>query len=193
MAQSVFARNKPATYYWREESNGEHFRSTSDKVVDVLGKFYKLNDFHTGQLQDAIENRLQQAEAGKLKPIDEVRKIESYPAGSIFEIKWDHLLLPYIPDKASGLIELKEVHVRLYYYQEPDKTRVPRDLLWGVGLHVHEKEIFSDTNQTRVAQNEQIDIAIDLHHEIGKSRWHVKELSALKSETSEGDEHERKH
>lgn len=191
MAQSVFERGEPAVYYWREEQNGKHIRSTSDKVVTTLSSLYPLNAFHVGQLQDEIEDRLRQAEAGKLRPIKEVRRIESYPGGSIFEIKWDHLMLPHVPDKASGLVELKKVHVRLYYYQEPDNTRTPKNSLWGVGLYVHEKEIFEDPNQTRVAQNKQIKVAIDLHDQISPSRWNVRELSAPELGKSEGDENER--
>lgn len=115
MSKSVYEVGRPATFFWREETQGKHIESAAAKIIARLGERYDLNQFLIDNLTTEIEQRLKRAERGKLRPILEVRKIVGQGAGTIFEIKWDNLTVSY-KDPVTGLYEQELVFVRLYYY-----------------------------------------------------------------------------
>lgn len=174
MSKSVYEVGRPATFFWREETEGRHIESAAAKVIDKLGERYDLNQFLVDNLSSEIEQRLIRAEQGKLKPILEVRRIEGQGAGTIFEIKWDKLRVS-CKDQVTGLFKHELVYVRLYYYQSPNA--LCHTNLWGVGLWVHEKEIVPhDDEETNRLQDIEISNAAKYHAQHFREYWHVSEL-----------------
>lgn len=193
MATSIYERGKPASYFWREEQNGDHFQSTAEKIIDCLGSNYHIPPALTGRIKSKVKQRLKVACKGNLRSPTEVRPIHRQPGGSIFEIKWDHLPVSHTPSLASGIYENIEVRVRLYYYQQPDAQAVAGEKPWGVGLRVHEKKILATTEETNFEQNREIDNPVAYHEAHQGLRWHVAELQmqdAISKESLDA-EHEK--
>lgn len=157
------------SYYWRESPNSDHIAQTAQKVVEILeDQGYILNG-HVGAMCEAeIEDRLELAQAGRLRPIDHVKRIQRVPEISMFEIRWDHIQVT-TKDPVSWEYQGTNVMVRLYYAEEGEP--------WVVGLRVHEKIIGFTDKETNRLQNEEIDKAEKYFTARRSGRWGVTELA----------------
>lgn len=115
-----------------------------------------------------IEDRLQLAELGGLRPIDHVKRIQRVPEISMFEIRWNQIHVTK-QDRVSGTYQGAEVMVRLYYAEEGKP--------WVVGLRVHEKTIGATEEETNRLQNDEISKAETYFKARRKDRWGVDELA----------------
>lgn len=157
------------SYYWRECPSGGHIEQTSEKVVSILkAQGYKMNENQEADCEAQIEDLLERAEAGRLVPVEHVKRVQRAPAVDMFEIRWNHIGVTEV-NRVSGMYAGVEVKVRLYYVEEGEP--------WVVGLLVHEKIIGSTDEETRQLQNEKIDAAIEHCRASSARRWGVQELA----------------
>ena len=166
---SVCSQGKAVSYYWRMCPNGGHIELTAEKVVEILKtNGYILNGHLEADCVGQIEAYLELAEAGHLKPSDHVKRVRRAPEIHMFEIRWDHIGTTK-QDKVSGMYEESRAMVRLYYVEQGEP--------WVVGLHVHEKTLGSNDNETNRLQNQEMDKARTCFEAGADSWWGVAELA----------------
>lgn len=115
-----------------------------------------------------IEERLERAERGQLRPIEQVKVIRGVPAAvAMFEIRWSSIVAN-VAHPLSGIYREKAVHVRLYFVEGRKQ--------WIVGLHVREKVIADTDEQTRALQDSEILRAYRFYEQGVADGWGVAEL-----------------
>lgn len=160
----------PVSYYWRFCVDGRHIEQTASHVVEILRKAgYVLKGYAAEMCEAEIEDRLELAECGGLKPVEHVKRIQRSPEVDMFEIRWNHIMVME-QDLVSGGYRDAEALIRLYYFEQGEP--------WVVGLHLHEKMIIDgDEAETARLQNIQIDQARKCFEECQDTGWGVGELS----------------
>lgn len=175
---SVCSQGGPVSYYWRFCTGGGHIEQTSSRVVETLQKAgYVLTGYAAEICEAEIEDRLELAERGGLKPVEHVKRIQRSPEVDMFEIRWNHIMVME-QDRVSGEYQDVKALIRLYYFEQGEP--------WVVGLHLHEKVIVDgDEAETSRLQNVEIDQARECFEQCRESRWGLDELSPLRG----GDDH----
>lgn len=154
-------------YYWRF-CTGNHIEETVQYALDLLrNSGYRVEGFYQDELEAQIEDLLEAAEAGELRPLDHVKSISKARPLDIFEIRWNDLIVFKI-DKVSSHYVKTSVLLRLYFVEEGDQ--------WVVGLHLHEKQKVKDRAEEARLQNLQIDKAIQVCKESSNENWGVSAL-----------------
>lgn len=151
---SVCASGKRVAFYWRECSDGQHVARAASDTIDALtaSGLTRLNPLQLADAKAQVKDRLRRARQGKLRSQEHVKRVQSKPAIDMYEMRWDDIRASRYDALDQLIAAGVDVHVRMYYIEQPPGK-------WVLGLHVHEK-VFHDTEEeTRTAQDDQIDIA----------------------------------
>lgn len=156
-------------YYWRF-CTGNHIEETVQYALDLLrDSGYRVEGFYQDELEAQIEDLLEAAEAGELRPLDHVKRISKAKPLDLFEIRWNDLIVFKI-DKVSSQYVRTSVLLRLYFVEEGEQ--------WVVGLYLHEKQKVKDKAEEARLQNLQIDKAMQVCEESSRENWGVSALDS---------------
>lgn len=121
------------------------------------------NPFAAQMTRSEFKRRLQKAEQGKLRPVDEVKPVDVRNPPPLYEIRWQGINVTSLA--SDGTQTFGEVAVRMYH-SEPEA--VPGHF---VGHHAHEKDI--DAADVNAAQQAEIRTAIGWHDHGVSSNWGI--------------------
>jgi hypothetical protein len=116
-----------------------------------------------------FRQRIKDAMAGRLEPVDHVKSLDRVLQSDLFEIRWQNVEV--VERDLTGHQVAKRVHVRLIHC-EPQTF--PHAV---VGLHAHEKVVFpGDNGRTREAQQRDIGKAVAIYGDEARLRWAIYQL-----------------
>lgn len=168
--ESMCSKGIPIDFFWRDCCDGEHIKAAVDTLVDlVFSGPNRLRDaWRESEVRGQFTARLENAAAGKLKPIDHVKPIGRGQRShlNLFEIRWPGVR---VKERAGSTPRFVDIEVRLYYIDLEDRCAV-------VGLHAHEKGTEGSQDDIADAQDAAIDEAIKIFQDGHPSRWGIPEL-----------------
>lgn len=151
-------------FYWHDCASADgHLDAAEDALFESVSQSEsrRWNPHTEAMARAEFRDRLEAAERGELKPIDEVKEIGE---GSVlFEIRW--LDLPVTDQDPSGTIRHSHTDVRLYH-AEPVQLS-----LCALGLHAAEKPHGLADRDVRDLQDAAIAEALRRYWEGEGSRW----------------------
>lgn len=167
--RSVCSGGVPVTFYWFECTNRAHRAAAVAALLAAIDGPCRLRSpYRTAMAKAEFDGRLQQAEQGRLKPVDHVKTIDSYPQIDMFEVRWDSI--PVVERGAGGQQVYRTVLVRLYYFELPDRG------VAVLGCHAHEKTTDESNRENTAAQDAEIERAVQLYATGMASHWGIPEL-----------------
>lgn len=137
-------------------------------AVDVLFEAVKRpgrvwNPYAAQMARSEFKKRIERAEKGKLRPVEEVKPVDVQNPPPLYEIRWQAISVTEVD--ADGKQSFGEAVVRMYH-SEP--SSVPGHF---VGHHAHEKDLsVDDVNQ---AQQQEIKTAIGWHDHGVSHNWGI--------------------
>jgi len=152
-------------FYWHTctDPDGHIDAAVEALVAAVSGPTRRWNPWTMGTIRSEFRGVLLRAAAGDLRPVDEVKEVGDGRV-RLFEIRW--LEIGVTDEVERGVMRHSNVGVRLIH-AEPIELSV-----CAVALHAHEKLVYpGDDRRTHAAQDEEIDIALNLYREGEGNLW----------------------
>lgn len=131
------------------------------RAVSGAGRVW--NPYAAQMTRSEFKRRIIRAQAGKLKPVDEVKAVDIRNPPPLYEIRWAGLSVANRAEDGSISHVVAEVRM---YHSEP--RELPQHL---VAHHAHEK--LTDVPDVNAAQNQEIRTAIGWHRMGVSSSWGV--------------------
>lgn len=166
-APSRCSARQPVTFRWYGfPSCGEGDDvSTAVEVLfsSIAGSGRVWNPYAAQMARSEFKRRIEKAQRGELRPVDEVKPVDVVNPPPLYEIRWQGIHVT--GRRADGSQYFQDAKVRLYH-SEPAST--PTHF---VGHHAHEKDLAAaDVN---AAQQQEIRTAIGWHNHGAPSNWGI--------------------
>lgn len=171
-APSRCSARSPITFRWYgfpSCAEGDDVRTAVDVLfASIAGGDRVWNPFAEQMARSEFKRRIEKAERGELRPVDEVKPVDVSNPPPLYEIRWQGIHVT--GRRSDGVQYFADAKVRLYH-SEP--TTVPTHF---VGHHAHEKDLSAvDVN---AAQQQEIRTALGWHYQGISSTWGIASSNA---------------